>query len=132
MGVDPGSTSGVAALNLEGELELRKSRREFARHEIIEEIVEAGRPVVMACDTAEMPSTVEKIASNLGARRFEPESNLTSERKEQLGGGDDSHEKDAHAAAEHAFRNLRKSIEKVNSRAGSDSNMRYRLADEFF
>lgn len=113
VGVDPGATSAVAALNLKGELVLLESRKEFAKEEIIQEIVETGKPVVVTADKEKMPSTVEKIASSLGANKFEPEEDLDQQKKHDLGKGDNSHEIDAYAAARHAYNSLRRRIRKI-------------------
>lgn len=117
IGIDPGNTSAVAAINLEGEKEFLTSRKEFSHDEIIREIVETGCPIVIAADRANMPSTVDKIASSLGARKFTPENNLSKRRKQKLGEGNNSHEKDAHASALHAYKRLSKQIRKINRRS---------------
>lgn len=117
IGIDPGNTSAVAAINLEGKIEILTSRKEFSHDEIIREIVETGCPIVIAADRANMPSTVDKIASSLGARKFTPENNLSRRRKQKLGEGDNSHEKDAHASALHAYKRLSKQIRKINRRS---------------
>ena len=114
VGIDPGNTTAVAALNFEGELVLLESRLEFSRNEIIETLIETGRPIIIGCDKQKMPSGVEKIASSLGAKKFSPEKDLSVERKEELGEGENSHEKDASAAARHAYRNYSKQIRKIN------------------
>jgi predicted RNase H-like nuclease (RuvC/YqgF family) len=67
----------------------------------------------------------------MGAQRFSPETDLERSRKETIGEGENSHEKDAHAAAVNAYKNLRKSIEKVNRRARETGATRERLAEEF-
>lgn len=117
VGVDPGNTSAVAALNLDGEIELLESRKEFSRAEIIQKIVETGKPVVIASDRSEMPSTVRKIGQSLGAERFTPEENLDTRTKKELGEGNNTHEVDASAAARYAFNQLRKQIRKIKSYA---------------
>jgi len=114
VGIDPGNTSAVAALNLDGELKLLESDREFPPRDIIMTLIEAGKPVVIGCDTADMPSTVEKIASSLGAQKFEPDEDLDSGRKQSLGNeGRNSHEKDAIASAKYAYNNLQRKISKI-------------------
>jgi predicted RNase H-like nuclease (RuvC/YqgF family) len=128
IGIDPGNTSAVAALDLNGELEFLVSRKEFSHHEIIREIVENGYPVVVATDRAEIPSTVDKIASSVGAMKFTPENNLSQQRKEQLGEGDNSHEKDAYASALHAYKRLSKQIRKINKRSGKPGNEKLEIA----
>lgn len=120
IGIDPGNTSAVAALNLEGETVFLLSRKEFSHHEIIKEIVESGYPLVIAADRSDMPSTVDKIASSVGARKFTPENNLSRQRKDRLGKGENSHEKDAYASALHAYKSLSKQIRKINSRAETE------------
>lgn len=130
IGIDPGNTSAVAALNLDGELEFLVSREEFPHHEIIKEIVENGYPMVIATDRAKIPSTVEKIASSLGAVKFTPENNLSRQRKEQLGRGENSHEKDAHASALHAYKRLSKQIRKINNRSTGNNVEKLEVAKQ--
>ncbi|MFB6209850.1 MAG: DUF460 domain-containing protein [Candidatus Nanohaloarchaea archaeon] len=132
VGVDPGSTSAVVALDLEGEKVLQESRREFSRHEIIEEIINAGFPLLIACDREEMPSNVEKIATSLGAEKFEPENDLSRSRKNRLGEGENLHEKDAHASALHAFKQVRKTIRKIEKDSSRKSVEKREVAREYF
>jgi predicted RNase H-like nuclease (RuvC/YqgF family) len=113
VGIDPGSTSAVAAVDLDGEIELLESGKNFPPSEIIERIVKVGRPVVIASDKGKTPSTVQDIGSSLGAELFEPEEDLESERKKELGKGANSHEKDAVASAVYAFNNLQRKIRKI-------------------
>lgn len=132
VGIDPGNTSAVAALNLEGEEVLLESRKEFSHDEIIQEIIDTGYPIVIASDREKMPSTVEKIASSLGAERFIPEEDLSRRRKNDLGTGDNSHEKDAYASALHAFKQLRKRIRKINSASTQKNARKQEIAREYF
>lgn len=132
VGIDPGNTSAVAALNLDGEIELLESRREFPPQEIILELVETGKPVVVACDTRKMPSTVEKIASSLGAERFEPDEDLESRRKKELGKGDNSHEIDAVASAIYAYNNLRRRIQKIETESRESDETPGEVAETYF
>ena len=113
VGIDPGSTSAVAAYDLKGELVLLESQREFPTENIIQELIETGKTVVVSCDKDKMPATVEKIASSLGAKKFEPEEDLSSQKKQQLGVGENSHEIDASASAKHAYNQMRKKIRKI-------------------
>ncbi|MFB6147416.1 MAG: DUF460 domain-containing protein [Candidatus Nanohaloarchaea archaeon] len=132
VGIDPGSTSAVAAVNLDGELELLESERELPRHEIIKKIIDTGKPVVVACDTEKMPSTVEKIASSLGARKFSPDEDLEKQRKEELGKGDNSHEKDAAASALHAYNKHLREIKKIKKFQEESGRELDEVADSYF
>jgi len=132
VGIDPGNTSAVAALNLDGELVMLESRREFSHDEIIRELVEKGKPVVVASDKKEMPSTVEKIASSLGAERFEPEEDLATAKKKELGKGENSHEQDAHASVNYAYNCLQKEIRKINKHSDESDSPRNEVAKKYF
>lgn len=133
VGIDPGNTSAIAALNLDGDIILLESRLEFAPEEIIQRIVNTGKPLVISCDKEKMPSTVEKIANSVGAEKFEPEKDLSQERKRDLGvKGENSHEKDAYASALHAFKNMRKKIRKINDRSEKKGVERHKVAKDYF
>jgi predicted RNase H-like nuclease (RuvC/YqgF family) len=132
IGVDPGSTSAVAALDLEGNLVEKKSGKNFPPREIISEVIEAGKPVLVASDKAKAPSSVEKIANSLGAEIFEPEEDLDAERKRKLGKGENSHEKDAVAAARHAYRKMNNEIEKIKRKTRESDRTEAEVAEKFF
>lgn len=132
VGVDPGNTSAVAAIDLDGELKLLESGREMPPRDIIQLIIETGKPMVVACDTEKMPSTVEKIASSLGARKFEPMEDLDRQRKKDLGEGDNSHEKDAVASAMHAYNNLQREIKKIKHFSRETDRELDEVAENYF
>lgn len=132
VGVDPGSTSAVAAVNLDGELKLLESDKELGKNDIINHIIRTGKPVIIACDTAKMPSTVDKIASSLGAKRFEPEEDLSSRWKKSNGRGVNSHEKDAHASALNAYKNLQREIRKIKSISSEEEKSEKEVAELYF
>jgi len=85
VGVDPGSTSAVAAVDLECEIELLESGKNFPPREIIQRIIKVGKPVVLASDKGKTPSKVSKISSSLGAKLFEPEEDLSQKKEERTG-----------------------------------------------
>lgn len=128
VGVDPGSTSAVAAIDLDGETVFRESGKNFPPQEIIREIIKHGRPLLVACDKASMPSKVKKIASSTGSETFTPREDLDSERKKELGSGRNSHEKDAEASVRHAYRKMSHRFEKIDMRASETDLSRYRIA----
>jgi predicted RNase H-like nuclease (RuvC/YqgF family) len=132
IGVDPGSTSAVAMVDFDGNLVELQSGKNFPPREIIQEIVENGKPVVVASDKGKMPSKVEKIAKSVGARSFSPEEDLGQERKRELGEGENSHEKDAVASARHAYKHLRPKIEKVEQLSEKIDREKSRVAKKYF
>ncbi|MFB6144767.1 MAG: DUF460 domain-containing protein [Candidatus Nanohaloarchaea archaeon] len=132
VGVDPGATSAVAAYNLEGELVLLESGKEFSKQEIIKQLVRTGKPVVVGCDKKKMPATVEKIASSVGAEKFEPEEDLDTVKKRELGKGKNSHEEDASASARHAYNQMRKNIRKIGRIADRTDKTTEEVAELYF
>ncbi|MFB6294499.1 MAG: DUF460 domain-containing protein [Candidatus Nanohaloarchaea archaeon] len=122
VGIDPGTTTGVAALDLDGTLVDYTSRRDFAKDRIIQFMVDAGKPLIVAADVAPPPTLVEDIGSNTGSLVFAPDTDLSQNRKEALVtafpvDGEDSHVADAVAAAEYARREYVDTVSDIHRRA---------------
>jgi len=132
VGVDPGSTSAVAAVNLQREIELLESGKNFPPRDIIQRIIKVGKPVVVASDKRKTPSKVDKIASSLGAKLFEPEKDLSQKRKKELGRGANNHELDALASALHAQKQLHKEIQKINKLEQEFDKEKLEIAEKIF
>ncbi|QGA80555.1 DUF460 domain-containing protein [Candidatus Nanohalobium constans] len=132
VGVDPGSTSAVAAVTLDGEVELLESGKNFPPREIIQRLIKVGKPVVVASDKGKTPSKVDKISSSLGAKTFEPEEDLSQDRKKRLGKGANSHELDALASAVHAQKQLHKEIRKINKLKSQLNRDKIEVAEKVF
>lgn len=98
---------------MEGEIKFLDSWRHASQSKLIREIIDEGKPVVVASDKGKTPSTVEKIASSLGAEVFEPEEDVDSDKKDELGKGENSHEKDASASALNAYNHLNRERRKI-------------------
>ncbi|MDY6776801.1 MAG: DUF460 domain-containing protein [Candidatus Nanohaloarchaea archaeon] len=120
VGIDPGTTAAVAVLDLEGDLRDYTSRKNFSKDRMIQFIVENGNPLIVAADVSPAPSRVEEIASNMGSVLYSPEEDLESGYKEELSSEfhvrEDSHVRDALAAAEYARRKHRNDLEGVRRR----------------
>lgn len=132
IGVDPGSTSAVAAVDFDGNILLLKSGKNFPPRDIIQEIIETGKPVIVASDKSKTPSNVEKIATSLGAEIYEPEEDLESQRKTELGEGDNSHEVDASASAINAYNNMQREIKKIDDLVEQLGESRSTIAQKYF
>jgi predicted RNase H-like nuclease (RuvC/YqgF family) len=106
VGVDPGTTTAVAIVGLDGELLDVLSTRTADTAAVTEWIVERGRPVVVAADVTPMPETVEKLRRSFDAAGWAPERDLpvdTKQHRTREEGYDNDHERDAMAAALFAF-----------------------------
>ncbi len=104
VGIDPGTTTGVACLSLNGKLLKTVSYKNAGKERIIKIISELGRPVIIACDRIPIPSFVLSVKAKFNAKLFaellsnEEKENIT--RKYNL---KNKHEKDALAAAIKAY-----------------------------
>jgi len=119
LGVDPGVTTGVAVLALDGRILYLGSGKGLDRGSILELVRQYGHPVVVAVDVAHVPETVKKIASQLGAEVYSPPQDLSTAEKRDLAARAagkppvDSHQRDALAAAYKAYTVLRRKLEQV-------------------
>jgi predicted RNase H-like nuclease (RuvC/YqgF family) len=116
VGIDPGTTTAVAIVGLDGTVLDVLSTRTADTAAVIEWIVERGRPVVVAADVAGMPSTVEKIRRSFAAAGWVPERDLPIDEKQHRTreeGYDNDHERDALAAALHAFDDYADTFERI-------------------
>ena len=102
VGVDPGTTTAVALVALDGRVLDVTSTRTADTADVIEWIIERGRPVVVAADVTPMPATVEKIRASFDAAGWAPDSDLPVDEKQHRTreeGYEDDHQRDAMAAA---------------------------------
>ncbi len=119
VGIDPGTTAGIAALNLDGDLIHLSSPRILNPAEIISVISGIGKPVLIATDKADMPSGVEKIRRAFSAAAWKPAKDMLMKDKQELIEGHDfsnDHERDALSAAVSAYRSYANKFDSVRTR----------------
>jgi len=106
VGIDPGTTTAVAIVGIEGTVHDVLSTRTADTAAVIEWIIERGRPLIVAADVTPMPETVEKIRRSFDAASWVPDRDLPVDVKQHRTreeGYDNDHERDAIAAALGAF-----------------------------
>lgn len=116
MGIDPGTTSAYAALNLEGEIKEIHSSKEMELSEVIRRISETGHPVIVASDKRTVPEFVKQFSRKTSARLVKFGQDLQVEAKRELTKGQkvsNDHERDALASAMLAFKRHRALIDKI-------------------
>ncbi|MCK4937885.1 MAG: DUF460 domain-containing protein [Methanosarcinales archaeon] len=119
VGIDPGTTTGLGMLDLEGNLVKSHSGRGMSVSDIVEMIARYGKPMIIATDVRPMPGTVEKIRRSFNAISGEPDVSLSSEYKINLArqhGYNNDHERDAIAASAHVFRRHKNKFEEIRKR----------------
>jgi len=122
VGIDPGITTGIAVLDLNGRVLYLDSGKGLDRGTILEIVSNYGRPIIVAVDVAGVPEAARKLAAQFGAALYSPGEDMSSAEKRELAvralGGtppDDTHQRDALAAAYKAFLSLRQKLEQVES-----------------
>lgn len=118
VGVDPGITTGIAILDLHGDLVKIFSKRDMSRNEIIKTIINSGHPLIITSDVNPMPRNVRNIARKLDARIYLQEKSLSvAEKKKVVKEYSDNvksgHESDALAAVIKAWKNYRPFLNKI-------------------
>jgi hypothetical protein len=116
VGIDPGTTTAIAALDLDGNLLYLNSSRQMTMSDVIESIYKIGKPLVIASDVHEMPFSVEKIRRAFNGIGYSPRQDMSVETKfgitTSFTYGND-HERDALAAALDAFRSYRNKFQNL-------------------
>lgn len=119
VGLDPGTTTGIAAVDLDGNLVLLSSSRQMTMSDIVEELYRAGKPLIVASDVQQMPYSVEKIRRAFNAIPYTPKQSLSVEAKYDLTARfsyTNDHERDALSAALDAYRSLQNKFRNIAKR----------------
>ncbi|HYN44512.1 MAG TPA: DUF460 domain-containing protein [Candidatus Limnocylindrales bacterium] len=119
VGIDPGTTTAIAVLALNGELRMVHSSRTISIPEVIEMIAQEGRPLVIASDVFPTPNSVEKIRRAFNAVSSSPFEVLSAEDKIEFAtpyGYSNNHERDAIAAAVSFYRKNKNKFEQIRKK----------------
>jgi len=119
VGIDPGTTTAFAALDLDGNLLHLESSRQMAMADVIEALYKVGKPLVVATDVQEMPYSVEKIRRAFSAIPFVPKQDVSVDTKMELTAPFEyanDHERDALSAALDAYRQYRHKFQNLIKR----------------
>lgn len=119
VGIDPGTTTAIAVLTLEGELRMLHSSRTISIPDVIEMIAEQGRPLIIASDVFPTPNAVEKIRRAFNAVSGSPDVILTAGDKIEFAapyGYSNNHERDAIAAAASVYRKNKNKFEQIKKK----------------
>ncbi|MGZ4933761.1 MAG: DUF460 domain-containing protein [Halobacteriota archaeon] len=123
VGVDPGTTTAFAVMDLNGQLINVASSRTWDFSELIGLLIERGHPLIIAADKTPVPSNVERVKRAFNAILWVPPASLSVEQKvratRSIAHAND-HERDALAAALEAWRSVKNKLETVEKRAPED------------
>ncbi len=117
IGLDPGTTVGLAVSDIKGNILLIKSFKNISQSELINIILKLGNPLLAGCDKSKTPSYVAKIAALLGMKVVSPRRDLSVKEKKELVGSlktTNTHEFDALASAILAYKEYEALFKKVD------------------
>ncbi len=83
VGIDPGITTGIAILDLYGNIVKVCSKRDMSRNETIKVITGFGHPIIITSDVNPTPRNVRNIARKLNAKVYLQEKSLTVAEKKR-------------------------------------------------
>ncbi len=118
VGVDPGTTTGLASVDFKGRVVELFSSKDLGLDKAIEHLVSLGSVSVIATDVALAPGFVLKMASKLGAVVYSPPESalvldkITITRSHRT---EDAHQRDSLAAALIAYSAYRNKFAKIDS-----------------
>ncbi len=121
VGLDPGVTTGVAIIDLDGRVLYADSGKGLDRGSLLDIIRRHGKPVVVAVDVREPPEAARKLAAQLGAEVYAPSHDLSPAEKREIverhlgRAPEDSHVRDALAAALKAFNAVKSKMEQIEA-----------------
>ncbi len=117
VGVDPGTTVGLAIFNLEGKALFLGSKKNAGIDWVTTNILDMGDPVIVATDVNPVPKFVRKISSLFSAKLFYPKKDIPVSVKEELTkhiSVKDNHQRDSAAAALYALKFYQPLFKKVD------------------
>ena len=123
VGLDPGTTTGITALNLHGDLVDLVSAKEMSSSDVIEWIAARGRPLIVATDVFPTPGAVEKVKRSFNAVLYSPGMDVPAEEKISLAkvfGYKNDHERDALAASSSAFKKYKNKFMQVDKKVPTE------------
>ncbi|MFH0929495.1 MAG: DUF460 domain-containing protein [Candidatus Aenigmatarchaeota archaeon] len=116
VGVDMGTTSGLAIYDLDKNLLYTGSRKNFSVNNIIKDIMNFGNALIVATDKKKVSPSIKKIAASFNCKIYSPDHDLTVEEKHGVLRIDikDAHERDALAAASFAYKQYEGVFNSIN------------------
>ncbi|MBI4980733.1 DUF460 domain-containing protein [Candidatus Woesearchaeota archaeon] len=119
IGLDPGTTTACAVLDLTGKVIALFSSKELPLSKIIDKVVGVSLPVITSTDKAKVPALVEEFSRKMGTKLIIPPADLLREEKRKLIAerelkiAENGHEHDALAAALYAYQELLPRLQKI-------------------
>lgn len=119
VGVDPGTTVGLSALDLEGNILAIISKRSFSMSDVKEEIRNYGYPLIFASDVNPPSGFIEKLSTSFDSILYLPQLSIPVKEKNELTkelSVTNAHERDSLSAAIKAYINYKNKFVQIKSK----------------
>ena len=113
VGIDIGLTSAICLVDKNLNVIFLKSKREYKKSEMIDDILKFGKPLLICCDVPKVPKGVLKIAKSLGVKVFHPKYFVDEEKKRRITSKynyNNVHERDALFSAIIGMKSIRRRL----------------------
>jgi len=117
VGIDPGITTALAVLDVNGNLVYLESSKHLELSMLISKTLKLGKVVLVGTDKYKVPKLIGAFATKLGARIVSPEEDLQVDEKKIMMSYftyGDEHQRDALACALFAYKSLRALLAKID------------------
>ena len=125
VGMDPGTTTGIAVLDLDGRLILIKSGKNLSKSDVSRMVSDVGNPIIVSSDINPIPRSVQRIAASFSARLIEPGETFSRKEKHETArdymkargkAWQNRHERDALVSGIYAYKQVRQMVDRISSR----------------
>ncbi|MFT4309304.1 MAG: DUF460 domain-containing protein [Candidatus Woesearchaeota archaeon] len=127
LGVDPGTTTGITILGVDGKIIYVGSSKDLGLSDAISIIRSKGLPISIGTDKSKVPAMIKSMSSSLGIRVYSPSFDMSTEEKkalynkhqERIGDSieyNNSHEYDSICSAIYAYNKSLKLLKKLYDR----------------
>ena len=122
VGIDPGIVTGLAILDMNGNVLTLHSGKNLSRRYVLRIVYQYGTPILVAVDTAKPSDYAKKLAAMIGAVLYYPDKDLSISEKSEIVVKvsreqgivvKDPHMRDALAAAYKSFMQLKPKLDRV-------------------
>ncbi len=120
LGIDPGTTTAYAVIDLKGNVVSLKSAKNLGLNALLAEVTQLGKIIVIGTDKAKIPSMVEDFSAKTGARIIYPKEDLKVDEKKSLiinFKTENEHQEDALASSLFAFKRINPVLDRIDSYA---------------
>ncbi|RMG28177.1 MAG: DUF460 domain-containing protein [Methanobacteriota archaeon] len=129
VGIDPGTTIGIAVMDLDGKVLDVFSQRDMTKADIIQYLSDFGIPVAFCADVYPIPNLISKLAATFDAEIFSPRIELSKVDKRDLAKKagvhfSNNHEIDALAAVVKGYNFIRSKMEKITRMENLDKKQK--------